>query len=56
MLVSTVGDDREGAALVESLAAGRGIRAGARAAAGEVSLEQMRPWFDGLMMVPSAAS
>ncbi len=36
------------AALVEALAAGRGIRAGARAAAGEVSLEQVRPWFDGL--------
>lgn len=36
------------AALVEALAAGRGIRAGARAAAGEVSLEQVRPWFDAL--------
>ena len=36
------------AALVEALAAGRGIRAGARAAAGELTLDQIRPWFDGL--------
>lgn len=36
------------AALVEALAAGRGIRAGARSAAGELRLDQIRPWFDGL--------
>jgi hypothetical protein len=36
------------AALVEALAQGRGIRAGARAAAGELKLEQIRPWFEGL--------
>jgi len=36
------------AALVEALAAGRGIRAGARAAAGELTLDQIRPWFEGL--------
>lgn len=36
------------AALVEALAQGRGIRAGARPAAGEVTLEQIRPWFEGL--------
>ncbi|MDP3315760.1 MAG: DUF4166 domain-containing protein [Devosia sp.] len=38
------------AALVEALAAGRGIRAGARPAAGELSLDQVRPWFDGLAL------
>jgi hypothetical protein len=36
------------AALVEALAAGRGIRAGARPASGELTLEQIRPWFEGL--------
>jgi hypothetical protein len=36
------------AALVDALANGRGIRAGARAAAGELTLEQIRPWFYGL--------
>ena len=36
------------AALVDALAHGRGIRAGARPAAGEVTLEQIRPWFEGL--------
>jgi len=36
------------AALVEVLATGRGIRAGARPAAGELSLDQIRPWFEGL--------
>jgi hypothetical protein len=36
------------AALVEALAAGRGIRAGARPAAGELTLDQIKPWFDGL--------
>lgn len=36
------------AALVEALAAGRGIRAGARPAGGEVTLNQIKPWFEGL--------
>lgn len=36
------------AALIEAMVAGRGIRAGARAAAGELSLEQVRPWLEGL--------
>jgi len=36
------------AALIEALAAGRGFRAGARPAAGELTLDQIRPWFDGL--------
>jgi hypothetical protein len=36
------------AALVEALATGRGIRAGARGAAGELKLDQIRPWFEGL--------
>jgi NAD(P)-dependent dehydrogenase (short-subunit alcohol dehydrogenase family) len=36
------------AALIEALVAGRGIRAGARPAAGELTLDQIRPWFEGL--------
>lgn len=36
------------AALIDALAAGRGFRAGARPAAGELTLDQIRPWFDGL--------
>jgi hypothetical protein len=36
------------AALVEALSAGRGIRAGARAAGGELTLDQIKPWFEGL--------
>ncbi len=36
------------AALVEALASGRGIRAGARPAAGVLTLEQIKPWFEGL--------
>jgi hypothetical protein len=36
------------AALVDALAHGRGIRTGARPAAGEIALEQIRPWFEDL--------
>jgi len=36
------------AALVEALTYGRAARVGARSAAGMVSLEQIRPWLDGL--------
>lgn len=36
------------AALVEALAAGRGFRAGARPAGGELTLDQIKPWFEGL--------
>lgn len=36
------------AALIEALTLGRGVLPGARAAAGVLSLEQIRPWFDGL--------
>lgn len=36
------------AALVEAIILARGMRAGARSAAGELSLEQIRPWFEGL--------
>lgn len=36
------------AALIESILLTRGMRAGARSAAGAISLEQVRPWFEGL--------
>ncbi len=36
------------AALVEALALGHGVRAGARPAAGLVKLDDIRPWLDGL--------
>lgn len=36
------------AALVEALALGYGVRAGARPAAGVLKLEHIKPWFDGL--------
>lgn len=36
------------AALIEALTLGRGVLPGARAAAGVLSIEQIRPWFDGL--------
>jgi len=36
------------AALIEAMVSGRSVRAGARSAAGELTLEQIKPWFEGL--------
>jgi hypothetical protein len=36
------------AALIEAMVSGQGVRTGARSAAGEITLEQIKPWFEGL--------
>jgi hypothetical protein len=43
------------AAIVEALASGRETLRGARSAAGLVTLDQLRPWFDGLSIATSTA-
>ena len=44
------------AALIEALTLGRGVRAGARSAAGSVTLDEIRPWFEGLAIEIKAAA
>lgn len=44
------------AALIEALTSGRSVRPGARPAAGELTLEQIRPWFEGLAFEVKALS
>jgi hypothetical protein len=44
------------AALIEAMASGRGLKTGARPAAGELTLEQIRPWFEGLAIEVKALS